>query len=165
MNIKLLSIAASAAFVLSAPLAASAGSPISVGAPSVTANVVPDCVISTPGSGGFAFGSYDDVNPGGGSPTASPKYTFSFTCNNGTKWDVQGASSNAGGSAADFPLNASMNNGAYSIPYTITASPASSGTSSSSTTPVNETLTGSAMPAGAHTGSYSDTVTVTLSFS
>lgn len=166
MKIKILSVAAATASLLlaSAPLVSSAASPLSVGAPTVTANVVADCVITTPGSGGFAFGSYDDVNPSGGAPTASPTYKFSFGCNNGTSWDVQGVSANAGGAPADFPLSSNMQNGSYKIPYTISASQ-TSGTSASSTAIVNETLSGSATPTGAHTGSYSDTVTVTLSFS
>jgi len=163
VNIKLLSIAASAALALSAPLAASAGS-LTVGQPSVTANVVADCNITAGPSGGFAFGTYDDVG-GLGSPTPTPTYTFSFKCNNGTGWSLQGASKNGGNAAGPFPFSGNMSDGAsHTIGYTIAASQAS-GTSTDSSVAVNETLTGSAATTNAHTGMYNDVVTVTLSFS
>lgn len=129
----------------------------------VSLTAIPDCKI-TNAQGSFAFGTLDSINS---SPNyvPNPQVTLTFQCNKGTSYTL------SAGPVNGAPVSLA-NNGAYSTAsgfggtgYTIRAVSGATGTASASSALLAAVLKGSLNSADPTTGTFTDSVVITVSYS
>ncbi|HTD35445.1 MAG TPA: hypothetical protein VK665_17385 [Candidatus Elarobacter sp.] len=149
-------------------LAAGAGTAVNAGQVKtgsipVTLSAIADCKI-TSAQGTFAFGTLDAINNSPGF-IANPQVTLSFLCNKGTSYTIYAG-------PVSGPAVSLANNGSYSTAtgfggtgYTIKAVSGATGTASASSAALVAVLKGSLNSADPASGTYSDSVVLTVSYS
>lgn len=153
MDIRRIPELAAAVALLTVPMAAGAATSLNV-----SVNVPSDCKITTTGSLTLAFGTINLIR---NAHAAAPTAQFGVECNNGTIWHL--AADKTGSAPVDLTsagyAHAFAENPA--VTYTVTTS-ILGGTSTTSFTATNVTLTGTLNTLDPPVGTYSDSFVLSV---